>query len=67
MHDYGEDMAKPRTEGTRTNARDPVAHHLHIPLTANEHVELHTLAKLNQMTYSELVRQAIRDFAKNQR
>ncbi len=56
-------MAKPHAKPHRTNNRDPVAHHVHLPLTANEHIELQTLATLESTTYSELLRRALREYA----
>lgn len=46
----------------RVSHRGPVAHIVRVPLTQEEHEELHAIVKFERSTYAETSRRAIRDY-----
>ncbi len=60
-------MAKPPTKGSRTSNREPVVHHLHIPINEEERDMLQTVATSEGMTYSETIRRALREYVRGRR
>jgi hypothetical protein len=51
----------------RRNKRGPIEHVAKVPLTAEERVELETIATLERSSYAEILRRALHEYQKAHR